>query len=500
MVEIGGKPIIWHIMKIYSAHGINEFIICLGYKGYMLKEYFSNYYLHMTDVTFDMSNNTTTELGGEADKWKVTLIDTGQNTMTGGRLKRIAPYVGDEDFCMTYGDAVSTVDIGRTIAFHRSHGKLATVTAVRPPARFGALDIHDGTVLGFREKPLGDNQWINGGFFVLSPKALDTIEGDQTIWEQAPMETLAHSGQLESLRARGLLATHGHAAGEAAVGGHVGARARAVEDLLRPSPDFWRDKRVFLTGHTGFKGTWLALWLTRLGATVRGYALPPDQAPNLSVATGLAGQIDSLLGDIRDVAALDEAISGFAPDIVLHLAAQALVQRSYRDPVETFEVNVTGTIRVLEAVRRCPSVRAVVVVTTDKCYENREWVWAYRETEALGGRDPYSASKACTELAVAAWRASFFDGTPVGLASARAGNVIGGGDWAENRLIPDCIRAMTAEHSIEIRSPHATRPWQHVLDPLRGYLLLRGTAVERWRRGGRGVEFRSRHGRCETGR
>jgi glucose-1-phosphate cytidylyltransferase len=203
MVEIGGKPIIWHIMKIYSAFGINDFIICLGYKGYMLKEYFSNYYLHMTDVTFDMSNNTTTELDRKADKWRVTLIDTGQDTMTGGRLKRIASQLDSEDFCMTYGDAVSNVDIARTIAFHRAHGKLATVTAVRPPARFGALDIQDGTVRGFREKPRGDNQWINGGFFVLSPKALDTIEGDHTVWEQAPMEVLARSGDLKAYEHEG---------------------------------------------------------------------------------------------------------------------------------------------------------------------------------------------------------------------------------------------------------------------------------------------------------
>jgi glucose-1-phosphate cytidylyltransferase len=203
MVEIGGRPIIWHIMQIYSAHGINEFIVCLGYKGYMIKEYFSNYYLHMTDVTFDISKNTATMHDGRADRWKVTLIDTGQDTMTGGRLKRIARHLDNDDFCMTYGDAVSTVDIAATIEFHRSHGKLATVTAVRPPARFGALDIHDGTVLGFREKPLGDNQWINGGFFVLSPKALDTIEDDQTVWENDPMETLARAGELKAWQHEG---------------------------------------------------------------------------------------------------------------------------------------------------------------------------------------------------------------------------------------------------------------------------------------------------------
>ena len=252
----------------------------------------------------------------------------------------------------------------------------------------------------------------------------------------------------------------------------MAARPGAVEDLLTPDAGFWRNKRVFLTGHTGFKGTWLALWLTRFGARVRGYSLPPDRSDNLSLTTHLAAHIDSVFGDIRDATALDAAMADFVPDIVLHLAAQALVQTAYRDPVETFDVNVTGTIRVLEAVRRCPTVRAVVVVTTDKCYENREWVWPYRESEALGGRDPYSASKACAELAVAAWRASFFEGTAVALATARAGNVIGGGDWATNRLIPDCIRAMQAGLPIEVRSQHATRPWQHVLDPLRGYLML----------------------------
>jgi glucose-1-phosphate cytidylyltransferase len=196
MVEIGGRPIIWHIMKIYSAFGINDFVICLGYKGYMLKEYFSNYYLHMTDVTFDMQANAVTMHHGTAEPWRVTLVDTGQETMTGGRIRRVREYLDDEDFCMTYGDAVSTVDIGTLLAFHRSHGRLATVTAVRPPARFGALEIGDGRVSGFREKPLGDGQWINGGFFVLSPRTLDYISGDASVWERDPMERLAADGQL----------------------------------------------------------------------------------------------------------------------------------------------------------------------------------------------------------------------------------------------------------------------------------------------------------------
>lgn len=245
---------------------------------------------------------------------------------------------------------------------------------------------------------------------------------------------------------------------------------------MTPSPEFWRDKRIFVTGQTGFKGAWLAIWLSRLGAQVRGYALPPkacsDGRPALHDAAGVADCTESLHGDIRDRDAVAQALRGFAPDIVLHLAAQALVRWSYHEPVETFATNVLGTAHVLEAVRACSSVRAVVIVTTDKCYENRERIWAYREDEPLGGRDPYSASKAGTELVVAAWRASFLEAAGVAVASARAGNVIGGGDWASDRLLPDCVRALSAGRSIEIRNPRATRPWQHVLEPLAGYLIL----------------------------
>ncbi|MEI9986556.1 MAG: CDP-glucose 4,6-dehydratase [Aliidongia sp.] len=236
---------------------------------------------------------------------------------------------------------------------------------------------------------------------------------------------------------------------------------------------FWRGKRVFVTGHTGFKGAWLCAWLDRLGARVFGLSLPPESATSLCSLIGLDQSIGSLHADIRDAERLHEAMAGFVPDIVLHLAAQSLVRRSYRDPAGTFATNVMGTVNLLEAVRKTPSVRAVVVVTSDKCYENREWVWPYRETEALGGADPYSASKAGAELVAQAWRQSFFGADqPAAVATARAGNVIGGGDWAEDRLIPDCIAALTAGRPIEIRNPAATRPWQHVLDPLAGYLTL----------------------------
>jgi glucose-1-phosphate cytidylyltransferase len=196
MVEIGGQPMLWHILKIFSAFGLNEFIICLGYKGYMIKEYFGNYYRHMADVTFDMSNNSSDFHNCGAEPWKVTLVDTGFATNTGGRLKRIKPFLDGDFFCMTYGDGVADVNIRSLTSFHASHGCLATVTAVRPPARFGALEIQNGTVLGFREKPPGDSSWINGGFFVLSPRVLDYIDGDEAIWEGEPLQKLASDHEL----------------------------------------------------------------------------------------------------------------------------------------------------------------------------------------------------------------------------------------------------------------------------------------------------------------
>lgn len=199
MVEIGGKPILWHIMKIYSHYGINDFIICCGYKGYVIKEYFANYFLHMSDVTFDMVNNRMKVHERHAEPWRVTLVDTGEQTMTGGRLKRVAHFLKDEEaFCFTYGDGVGDIDIGKLLAFHKSHGKKATITAVQPPGRYGALDIADGSVTEFVEKPRGDGGWINGGFFVLSPKCLDYIEENMSSWEGEPLAALAAAGQLQA--------------------------------------------------------------------------------------------------------------------------------------------------------------------------------------------------------------------------------------------------------------------------------------------------------------
>jgi glucose-1-phosphate cytidylyltransferase len=198
MIEIGGQPILWHIMKIYSSHGINDFVICSGYKGYVIKEYFANYFLHTSDITFDLKNNSFETHSSRTENWKVTIVDTGINTMTGGRLKRIRQYLDDEDFCLTYGDGVANVNVTELIKFHKSKKRLGTVTAVRPPGRFGHISMEDQKITGFVEKPDGENTWINGGFFVISPKVLDQIEGDQTIWEKQPMEELSSSGQLSA--------------------------------------------------------------------------------------------------------------------------------------------------------------------------------------------------------------------------------------------------------------------------------------------------------------
>ena len=236
--------------------------------------------------------------------------------------------------------------------------------------------------------------------------------------------------------------------------------------------EFWKGKRVLITGHTGFKGSWLAFWLETLGAEVGGYALAPETVPNLFSNLELEKKINSTIGNICDLEKFSAALSEFQPEIVFHLAAQSLVRKSYKNPVETYQTNVIGTVNVLEAIRRVASVKSVVVITTDKVYENNEWHWAYRENERLGGFDPYSNSKACAELAVAAYRNSFFADQKCLIATARAGNVIGGGDWSEDRLLPDVFRFLIFDKPLVIRYPNAVRPWQHVLEPLAGYMRL----------------------------
>lgn len=258
----------------------------------------------------------------------------------------------------------------------------------------------------------------------------------------------------------------------------IGACALEIVGLTMPSEKFWRGRKVFLTGHTGFKGSWIALWLHQLGATVHGYALEPESSSNSFDAFGIEEKIaSSTIADIRDLPDLAAAMQRADPEIILHFAAQSLVRRSYAEPIDTFATNVMGTAHLLEAARSCRSLRAAVVVTSDKCYENHDWPWAYRENDAMGGHDPYSASKGCAELLTRSYARSFFpeqqwDSHQVAVASARAGNVIGGGDWSEDRLVPDFIRAALDGKPLIVRNPIAVRPWQHVLEPLAGYLML----------------------------
>ena len=239
------------------------------------------------------------------------------------------------------------------------------------------------------------------------------------------------------------------------------------------NPTFWKGKKVFITGHTGFKGSWLSLWLQDMGAVVKGYALDPNTNPNLFTQAKVSQNMDSEIGDITDLNHISESMKIFNPEVLIHMAAQPLVRLSYQEPVLTYTTNVMGTVNVLEAARKCTNLKAIVSVTTDKCYENKEWPWGYRENEPMGGHDPYSSSKGCVELVTAAYRKSFFnDENSAFLASARAGNVIGGGDWSADRLIPDILKAFEKNEPVVVRNPMSTRPWQHVLEPLSGYLVL----------------------------
>ena len=249
------------------------------------------------------------------------------------------------------------------------------------------------------------------------------------------------------------------------------------EEAVDNAANVWQGRRVFITGHSGFKGGWLSLWLARRGAVVRGYSIDPSTDPNLYTIASIPSVVDDVHGDVRDYSALEKSMVEFAPEVVFHLAAQPIVVRSYAEPLTTYSTNVMGTVHVMEALRKTPSVRAVVGITTDKVYQNQEWIWPYRETDPLGGHDPYSASKACAEIVSAAYRSSYFpvsefEKHQVLIATVRAGNVIGGGDWAAYRLVPDLVRSFSAGKPVLIRRPSATRPWQHVLEPITGYTML----------------------------
>lgn len=420
MIEIGGMPILWHIMKEYSYYGFNDFVICAGYKQHMIKEWFADYFLHTSDVTFDFTQGNEMIVHDQhAEPWRVTVVDTGLNTMTGGRIKRVQKYIGNETFMMTYGDGVCDVNIAELVKFYKQHGKLATLTAVVQEQQKGVLDIgQDNSVQAFREKSVNDGAIINAGYMVLEPEVFDTISGDDTIFEQAPLRELAAKGQLMSYVHRGFW----------------------------QCMDTEREKSMLEKMWASGCAPW---------------------------EVGLEGKMTSVIGDIRDFASLKAAFDAAQPEIVLHLAAQPIVRDSYKNPRYTYETNVMGTVNLLECVRTAQTPpRSVLNVTTDKVYQNNEWCWGYRENEPLDGFDPYSNSKSCSELVTHSYKNSFFADGSVAISTARAGNVIGGGDFANDRIIPDCVRAMAKGESIGVRNPYSTRPYQHVLEPLAAYLLI----------------------------
>lgn len=504
MIEIGGMPILWHIMKEYAYYGHTEFIICAGYKQEYIKEWFANYFLHNSDVTFDYRNgkNEMTVHQTNMEPWKVTVVDTGYNTMTGGRIKRIQKYVGNEPFLMTYGDGVCDVEIDKLIEFHKSHGKLATLTAVKMAQDKGILDItKDQAVRAFREKNAADGAPINAGYMILEPLVFDMLEGGDTcVFEKTVLVKLAEMGELMSYVHTGFWQCMDNIREKSFLEKLLAEDKAPWKRWDRSVPDtlimqnkqrwqlisqhltmeniyeFYKGKRVFLTGHTGFKGSWMCKMLANAGAIVTGYSLEAPTEPSLFKIANIEGDVYSVIGDIRDMAALKKAFDEAQPEIVLHLAAQPIVRNSYKDPAYTYGTNVMGTVNILECVRQSNCVKSFLNVTTDKVYLNKEWNWGYRENEELDGYDPYSNSKSCSELVTHSYKRSFFtdkDGLPIiPISTARAGNVIGGGDFATDRIIPDSIRAAAKHEDIVVRNPYSTRPYQHVLEPLYAYLVI----------------------------
>ena len=373
MIEIGGKPILWHIMKLYSHYGFNEFVICAGYKQHVIKEYCADYFLHTSDITYDFTNGKNEMIvhHNTAEPWKVTVVDTGLNTMTGGRVKRIREYIGDEPFMLTYGDGVCDVDISKLVEFHKNHGKLATLTAVIQSQDKGVLDISDsGSVKSFREKKANDGAAINAGYMVLQPEVFDYLEdGDATVFEKKPLERLVNEGELMSYRHTGFWQCM-DTVREKEMLEKLWSSGNAPWKVWYMMLDlnFYKGKHVFVTGHTGFKGTWLCRMLVGAGAVVTGYSLEAPTKPNLFSLAGLEGKMTSIIGDIRDMAALKAAFDAAKPEIVLHLAAQPIVRDSYKDPVYTYETNVMGTVNILECVRlamlRGEAPKSVLNVTT----------------------------------------------------------------------------------------------------------------------------------------
>ena len=415
MIPIGDKPIIWHIMKYYSSFGHDEFILCLGYKSDVIKDYFLNYETRTTDFSITLGSSKSINILNNLNEknWKITFAETGLDSMTGTRIK-IQKYIDkDESFMLTYGDGLSNINIDKLISYHKSHGKSLTLSGVKPAGRFGEImSDSKGAITEFKEKPETTSGRINGGFFVANYSLFNFIDDnrDDIIFEKDPMNNLVRKGELMQFDHDGFWQPM-DTMREYEMLNKMYKKYSRLESMVTNEElnKFYKNKTILLTGSTGFKGSWLAFWLYKLGAKVVDYSLDPLNNDDHFNLLNLKRKITYIRGNILDNDKLKTVFEKYKPEIVFHLAAQALVRLSYDYPKTTFDTNVAGSVNILEAVKNTKSVKSFIYVTSDKAYKNKEWIWGYKENDELGGHDPYSASKAAAEIVFSSYNDSFFD-------------------------------------------------------------------------------------------
>ncbi len=479
LVDVGGRPILWHIMKLYAHHGFRDFVLCLGYRGNMIKEYFLNYEAMNNDFTIRLGNSNHIEYHNAHDEqdYSVTLADTGMDSMTGCRVKLIEKYINEDTFMVTYGDGLSDLDIQAALEFHQAHGKLATVTTVRPVSRYGVLSLApDGCVSCFAEKPKIDG-WASAGFLVFDRRVFDYLKSDvNCILEREPLERLAKESQLIAYRHDGFFYAM-DTYREYLYLNELGALARRLglcggimtethADSWHPS-SFWTDRPTLVTGATGLVGGWLVRRLLAANADV--VCLVRDWVPQSEfVRTHLIDQVKVVRGDVRDQSLLERVLGEYEIDTVFHLAAQTIVTIANQNPISTFETNIGGTWSILEACRRSPAVRQIVAASSDKAYGTHDRL-PYSEKTPLQGCHPYDVSKSCADLIAHAYAKTYH--LPIGI--TRCGNFYGGGDLNWNRIVPGTIRSVLRGQPPIIRSDGSyIRDYFYVEDGAAAYMLL----------------------------
>ncbi len=547
MVEIGGKPILWHIMQGYAHHGFDEFYVACGYLGEVIKQYFIDYSRLRGDVSVDLRHGTIDVSSATDEHWQVHLVDTGQETMTGGRVLRLRDELQDGTFMVTYGDGVGNIDLTSLLHFHKQQGKLATLTAVRPPARYGGLEFDGESVVSFTEKPQTGEGWINGGYLVFEPGIFDYLQGDSCSLEIDALQQLAGDGQLaayrhpdfwqcmDTIRDKQLLerlwstgeapwkvwdmpspkpvnrvaslngenGQHRSDIAKSSHGSGGSSRPQMIslhesgmnekEETTAELPEmecvtFWRDRRVFVTGGTGLVGSWLVRRLLDLEADV--ICLVRDWAPHSAlVRNGLISKVTQVRGHIEDQALMERTLNEYEIDSVFHLAAQTIVGTANRNPVSTFKSNIEGTWSLLEGCRRSPTVKQIVLASSDKAYGTQRQL-PYDEDTPLEGRHPYDVSKSCADL-IAQSYATTYD-LPVVV--TRCGNFFGGGDLNWNRIVPGTIRSVIRDECPVIRSNGKfVRDYFYVEDGVEAYLMLAEQLAHRPELIGQAFNFSNEH-------